>query len=209
MVDVLERFADKGFDEAARLEAKLFGNLVVSETAHRLIELSLATAALDRSPGVDEKAEPRPIRQVAVLGGGLMGGGIAYAIAASGVSVRLKEKDDGAIGDALRGVKDAARRARRAAGSDRRSRQRQVFARLSATTDLSGLRNADAVIEAVPEDLALKQEVLREIEPLIGPQCVYASNTASIPIARIAQARDRTPSACSGCTTSAPCPGCR
>ncbi len=186
VVDVLERLAEKGFDEAARLEAKLFGDLVVSETAHRLIELSLATAALDKSSGVSEKAEPRPIRQVAVLGGGLLGGAIAYAIAASGASVRLKEKDHGAIGHALRSVKDLL---------DQRVGQRdltaleaaQVFARLSATTDLSGLRNADAVIEAVPEDLALKQEVLREIEPLIGPQCIYASNTASIPIARIAQ----------------------
>ncbi len=187
VVDVLERFADKGFDEAAKLEARLFGELVVSETAHRLIELSLATAALARSSGVDEKVEARPIRQVAVLGGGLMGTGIAYASAASGMSVRLKEKDDGAIGGALRGVKTLLAE-RLARGEISALESEQVFSRLSATTNLSGLRNADAVIEAVPEDLALKQEILREIEPLIGGKCVYASNTSSIPIARIAQA---------------------
>jgi 3-hydroxyacyl-CoA dehydrogenase/enoyl-CoA hydratase/3-hydroxybutyryl-CoA epimerase len=185
--DVLERFADKGFDEAARLEARLFGELVVSETAHRLIELSLATTALDRSSGVDEKVEARPVRHVAVLGGGLRGGGIAYASAVSGISVRLKEKDDAAIGRAMRGVKvlldESLGRAEVTA-----LEAQQVFARLSATTDLSGLRNADAVIEALPEDLALKQEILREVEPLIGPKCVYASNASSIPIARLAQA---------------------
>ncbi len=186
VVDVLERFAHKGFDEAARLEAKLFGDLVVSETAHRLIELSLATSALDRGPGIDEKAEPRPIRQVAVVGGGLMGGGIAFAIAASGAEVRLKEKDDGAIGRALRGVKTLLEQ-RIGRGELSALEAEQVFGRVSATTDLSGLRNADAVIEAVPEDVALKQEMLREIEPLIGPRCIYASNTSSIPIARIAQ----------------------
>jgi 3-hydroxyacyl-CoA dehydrogenase / enoyl-CoA hydratase / 3-hydroxybutyryl-CoA epimerase len=185
--DVLERYADKGFDEAARLEARLFGELVVSETAHRLIELSLATAALGRSSGVDERVEARPVRQVAVLGGGLMGGGIAYVSAASGVSVRLKEKDDAAIGRAMRAVK-ALLDERVARGEATPLEAEQVFARLSPTTDLSGLRNADAVIEAVPEDLALKQEILREVEPLIGPKCVYASNASSIPIARIAQA---------------------
>ncbi len=187
VVDVLERLVQKGFDEAARLEARLFGELVVSETAHRLIELSLATAALGRSSGVDERVEARPIRHVAVLGGGTMGTGIAYASAVSGIAVRLKEKDDGAIGGALRGVK-ALLVERVARGEITARESEQAFGRLSATTNLSGLRNADAVIEAVPEDLALKQEILREIEPLIGAKCVYASNASSIPIARIAQA---------------------
>ena len=63
-----------------------------------------------------------------------------------------------------------------------------MFARLSATTDFSGLRNADAVLEAVTEDLTLKQEILREVEALVDPRCLYASNASSIPIARIAQA---------------------
>ncbi len=185
-VDVLERLAHRGFDAAARLEARLFGELVVSETAHRLIELSLATAALDRSAGVDEKVEGRPIRQIAVLGGGLMGGGIAFASATSGISVRLKEKDDVAIGRAMLGVRTLLEE--RVGRAEMTSLEaQQVFARLSATTDLSGLRNADTVIEALPEDLSLKQEILREVEPLIGPRCVYASNTSSIPIARIAQ----------------------
>ena len=59
--DVLERFADKGFDAAARLEARLFGELVVSETAHRLIELFFATTALDEAPGSTRRSEARPM----------------------------------------------------------------------------------------------------------------------------------------------------
>jgi 3-hydroxyacyl-CoA dehydrogenase/enoyl-CoA hydratase/3-hydroxybutyryl-CoA epimerase len=115
-----------------------------------------------------------------------MGGGIAYASATSGISVRLKEKDDGAIGRAMLGVKTLLDD-RVAQGDLAAHDAQQAFARLSATTDLSGLRNADTVLEALPEDLALKQEILREVEPLIGAKCVYASNTSSIPIARIAQ----------------------
>jgi 3-hydroxyacyl-CoA dehydrogenase/enoyl-CoA hydratase/3-hydroxybutyryl-CoA epimerase len=63
-----------------------------------------------------------------------------------------------------------------------------VFARISTTTDFSGLRNADAVIEVLPDDLALKQETLREVEALVGARCVYASSSASLPIGKIAQA---------------------
>ena len=63
ILDVLERFLRKGFDAAAELEAKAFGELVVSETAHRLIELSFATRALELDPGLSDKADPRPVRQ--------------------------------------------------------------------------------------------------------------------------------------------------
>ena len=160
---------------------------MVSETAHRLVELSQATAALDRDSGVDEKAEPRLVRRVAVLGGGVMGRGIAYVSAVAGVSVRLKDSDDVAVGRALRGVKDLLDERVRAETLTALEAE-QVFSRLSTTTDYSGLRNVDAVIEAVPEDLALKQETLREVETRIDPKCVYASSTSSISISRIAHA---------------------
>jgi 3-hydroxyacyl-CoA dehydrogenase/enoyl-CoA hydratase/3-hydroxybutyryl-CoA epimerase len=186
-IDVLERFAEKGLEEASRAEAKAFGDLVVSETAHRLIELSIATTALARDPGVDEKAEPRRVRRIGVIGGGVMGGGIAYAAVSSGIGVRLKERDDAAIGRSLRGVKTLLDEGV-GRGALSPLDAEQIAARLSTTTDYSGLRNADAVVEAVPEDLALKQEVLREIEALVDAKCVFASNTASIPIAKIAQA---------------------
>ncbi|HEX4447965.1 MAG TPA: 3-hydroxyacyl-CoA dehydrogenase NAD-binding domain-containing protein [Polyangiaceae bacterium] len=189
VLDVLERFADKGFDEGARLEAKVFGDLVVSETAHRLIELSLATAALRIDPGVSgsEKGEARRVQRIALLGGGSLVADIACAAASSGVSVRLRERDDGAIGRTLRNARgrladEVAR------GALTTLEAEHVFARLSATTDFSGLRNADAVIDAVPDDLTLKQEMLRQVEALVGPRCVYASRSSFIPIAKIAHA---------------------
>ncbi len=186
-LDVLERFAAKGFDAAARLEARAFGDLVVSECAHRLTELSLATAALEQDSGVHDLVEARPVRRVAVLGGGLMGAGIAYVTVASGFPVRIKEKDDATAGRAVGEVKSRLD-ARVARGELTALASEQAFARLSTTTDLSGLRNADAVIEAVPEDLAAKQEILRQVEALIDAKCVYASNAFSIPISKIARA---------------------
>ena len=116
-----------------------------------------------------------------------MGGGIAYVTVASGLPVRMKERDDATVGRSLREVKDRLD-ARVTRGELTEIDAEQAFARLSAMTDFSGLRNADAVIEAVPEDLAVKQEILRQVEELIDAKCVYGSSTFSIPISKIAQA---------------------
>jgi 3-hydroxyacyl-CoA dehydrogenase/enoyl-CoA hydratase/3-hydroxybutyryl-CoA epimerase len=190
ILDVLERFAASGFDAAAELEAKSFGDLVVSETAHRLIELFFATRALEKDEGVGDGAEARPVESASVLGGGRIGSGVAYVTALAGVSVRLRERDDAAAGRALRAVRDLvdARGTRKKLPA---AVSAQVFGRVSATTDASGLRNVDIVLEAVSEDLALKQAALREIEPLIDPECVYASSSSSIPIAQIAHSAAR------------------
>ena len=164
VLDVLERYGKKGFAAAAELEAKAFGELVVSETAHRLIEIFFATTALKKDTGVDDPGvTPREVGHVGMLGGGLMGGGIAYVTIQAGIPVRLKDKDDAAVGRGLKYVRGIL---------DERARRKQItreeleqrFALLTGATDYSGLKHADVVIEAVFEDLALKQEVLREVE---------------------------------------------
>jgi len=187
VLDVLERFASRGAASAAELEARAFGELVVSETAHRLIELFLATAALRRDPGVDDAIEPQVVDHVGVVGGGLTGGGVAYVSVAAGLSVRLAERDDASAGRTLHVVRELLDR-RVTRGSSSPLERDQAFALLSATTDLSGLRHAGLVVEAVFEDLPLKQKLLRDVEAAVGPDCVYASCTSSIPIGKIAQA---------------------
>lgn len=179
MLDVLERYASSGFAAGAETEAKLFGELVVSETAHRLIDLFFAQTATKKDPGLeaDEKATPFPVERIAVLGAGLMGAGIAVVSTKNGFDVRMKDRDFAAVGRGLKYVRDAV--------DDR------AFARLSATTDDSGMRHADLVVEAVFEDLDLKHAVVRDVEKLVKPTCVIASNTSSIPITRIAEAASR------------------
>jgi 3-hydroxyacyl-CoA dehydrogenase / enoyl-CoA hydratase / 3-hydroxybutyryl-CoA epimerase len=201
-LDVLDRFVCKGFHAAADLEAKVFGELLVSETAHRLLELHCATTALETDPGSNEVSRERgssdlrggagasahtgAAARIGVIGGGLIGSGIALITISAGASVRLKEKDDAALGRALRTVKghlDAQTSRKECTALERD----HVFARLSATTDYSGLRHAELVIEAVVEDISLKQTVVRDLEALVGPTCVLASSTSSIPIATIGQ----------------------
>ncbi len=159
----------------------------MSETAHRLIEIFFATTALKKDPGIDDKTvAPREVGRVGVLGGGLMGGGIAYVTTEAGIPVRLKDKDDAGIGRGLQYVRGLL---------DERAKKKQItreeldqrFALLTGATDYSGLKHADLVVEAVFEDLALKRQVLRDVEAVTSDTCIFASNTSSIPIASIAE----------------------
>ncbi len=191
IVELLECFATRGNAAAAELEAKSFGELVVSETAHRLIEIFFATTALKKDKGVDDPTVvPMPVEHVGILGAGLMGAGIAYVTAGLGIAVRMKDKDDLGVGRGLKTVHDLLdERVRKK--QLRREDKDQTFARVTGTVDMSGFKQSDIVIEAVFEDLALKRRVLTETEEVIKDSCIYASNTSSIPIREIARSSKR------------------
>ena len=181
---------DKGMEKGLEREARLFGELAVSEVSKRLIDIFFATTALKKDSGVDDPAvKPRQVENVGVLGGGLMGSGIAFVTVGAGPTVRVREKDDAAAARALasvRGLLDERVKRRSMTPLERASTMRL----LTATTSWAGFERVDLVIEAVFEDLALKQEMVRAFEQL-NPRGIFASNTSSIPIAQIAEASKR------------------
>jgi 3-hydroxyacyl-CoA dehydrogenase/enoyl-CoA hydratase/3-hydroxybutyryl-CoA epimerase len=187
-LDAVRAGLDGGMDRGLDEEARIFGELVVSDVSRRLVEIFFATTALKKDNGTSNpEVKPRPVKKLGVVGGGLMGGGIAWVSAQAGIPVRLKERDDAAAGRALkmvRGLYDE--RVRRRSLTQREAEAR--LAQVSATTGYTGLRRADVVVEAVFEDLALKHQVLKEVEAAAGPETIFASNTSSLPIARIAEA---------------------
>ncbi len=188
IVDVLERYASKGFAAGAALEAKLFGELVVSEVSARLVEIFEATTALKKDTGTDRLApgtELPATTRMTVLGGGLMGGGIAFVTARAGIHVRIRERDEAGRGRALRYVGELVGERVKKKQSTAIDGQADL-ARVTATTDWSGLKHADIVVEAVFEDLELKQEMLRQVEAIAPAHALFASNTSSIPITQIA-----------------------
>jgi len=86
---------DKGFERGLEREARLFGDLAVSEVSKRLIDIFFATTALKKDSGVDDPSvKARKVERVGVLGGGLMGSGIAFVTVGAGLPVRVREKDD-------------------------------------------------------------------------------------------------------------------
>ena len=177
---------EKGAEEGYRAEANLFGELVVSEVSRRLVEIFFATNALKKDNGTDDASvQPQPVRKIGMLGAGLMGAGIAYVTADAGVPVRLKDKDDAGLGRGFKqiaGILDAKVKRRRLTRRERDDK----LALVTGTTDYSGMKTADVIVEAVFEDLKLKQATVREVERE-APGAIFASNTSSIPIGSIAE----------------------
>ncbi|HEX3865175.1 MAG TPA: fatty acid oxidation complex subunit alpha FadJ [Gemmatimonadaceae bacterium] len=177
-----------GTAEGLRIEAKLFGEMATTEVSRQLVFLFFASNILKKDPGVPAPApSPRPIHTLGVLGAGFMGAGIASIAAQQGTSVRLKDTDTARIAKGFVAIRSVLQ--------ERLSRRQITLLQLDdmmslvgGTTDYSGFSGVDLAIEAVFEDLELKQRVLREVEPAIDPLAVYASNTSTIPISRIAEA---------------------
>lgn len=178
-------------DAGYREEARAFGEMTVSEVSRELIFLFFATTALKRDPGVAEPApQPQPITTLGVIGAGFMGAGIASVAVQQGTAVRLKDTDTARVGKGIAAVSDVL---------EERVKKKQVtrtqydnqLSLVGGTTTYAGFRRAELVIEAVFEDLALKHRVLREAEPMLHADAVFASNTSTIPIARIAEAAAR------------------
>ncbi|AKF82968.1 fatty-acid oxidation protein subunit alpha [Myxococcus fulvus 124B02] len=183
---------ESGRQAGLQAEAKAFGELVMSDVSKRLVEVFFATTALKKENGTsDASVKPREVKKVAVLGGGLMGGGIAYVAGVlQGAQVRVKDKDDAGVARALKQVQGILdERVKRRSLTWREAAAKQ--ARITAGTDYSGFKSADLVIEAVFEDLKLKHRILAEVEAVTGPDAIFASNTSSIPITELAKGSKR------------------
>ena len=182
---------DKGMTAGLEVEAEEFGKLVVSHVSNRLVEMYYAIQSIKKDTGVeDPDVQPEAVDRIHVLGGGLMGAGIAYVSANKGVHVRIKERDHDAAAAAMGAVwKIVGPKVKRR--FLRMPEAEVLMSRVTASPELDGIGRSDLVIEAVFEDLELKRRLLREVEAVTRPDCIFASNTSSIPITQIAAAAGR------------------
>ncbi len=192
ILEVVKLGLARGVKAGLEAEARAFGELVVSEEARALMHVFFASTELKKDRGHDaEDVVTRPVHRVAVLGAGLMGAGIAYVTAAQAATdVRLKDRDEPALGKGLKYVReicDERVKSRRLTATERDL----LMAHVTATTDYVGFDAVDVVIEAVFEDLELKRQVLVEVEAHTGKRAIFASNTSSLPIGKIAEGARR------------------
>ncbi|WPD75388.1 fatty acid oxidation complex subunit alpha FadJ [Dickeya fangzhongdai] len=186
---VVRRGLEQGSQAGYQAEARAFGRLVASPESVALRRLFFTATALKKDRGAP--VEPGPLRRVGVLGGGLMGGGIAGVTALNGrLPVRIKDVHEQGITLALRNSwqrlsKQVERRRITPA------EQRRQMSLISGGTDYRGFERVDVVVEAVFEDLALKQQMVRETEAVTPPHAVFATNTSSLPIHQIAAGASR------------------
>src|SRR5678816_1163520 len=190
-LDVVATGYTHGTDRGFREEARLFGELAVSEVSRQLVFLFFATTALKKDPGVAEPAPaPQSVQKLGILGAGFMGAGIASIAAQQGTLIRLKDADPGRVGKGLAAAREVLRD-RLTKKQITRQQLDDDMTLIGGTIDYSGFRNVDLVIEAVFEDLGVKQAVLKETEAVTRAEAIFASNTSTIPIARLASVSSR------------------
>ena len=183
-LEAIEAAVTRPLPEGLDLEARLVGELVPGATSKNLIWLFQSQTALKGDAAV-ARGVPRRVERIAVLGAGIMGGGIAQLAADNEIPVRLKDLRYEAILTALRTASAVwERRLRRGRSTRAEVAQRMAF--IAPTLSDTGLRHADVVIEAVVEDLDVKRRVLADAERTMGERAVFASNTSSLPISEIA-----------------------
>jgi len=187
-LDAVRIGLERGMAAGLREEHLRFGELAVGEVSRQLVRIFFATNALKKDDGVPPGAgSARPVRRLGIVGAGFMGAGIAgTAVTTAEVEVRMKDADLSRVGKGLKtatGILQGRLKRRRIT----RHEYDRLAALLTGTADFSGFGSADLVIEAVFEDLAVKQQVLSEFEAVLRPEAVFATNTSTIPIGRIAE----------------------
>jgi len=187
-IDAIQAGYQHGQDAGLREEAKRFGELAVSDVCRALVSIFFATTALKKDSGLPDgvTAEPMRVHKIGVLGAGFMGAGIATVAVQAGTIVRLKDSSLDRVAAGWRAVREVLReRVKRRQLT--RLQMDDTLSLAGGTVDYSGFANADLVIEAVFEDLAVKHAVLREVQA-VAPRAIFASNTSTIPIRDIAAA---------------------
>lgn len=173
------------FDEGLQLEAKLSADSLATAESRALRHVFFAERACGRIPGIDPSLTTAEVRHAAVIGAGTMGAGIAMSLADAGIPVALIEKDRPALDRGLRVIaNNYAQSLQRGRIDAATAAARQALVTGSLTLDAAA--DADVVIEAVYEDLALKQSVLAQLSPIVRPEAIVASNTSSLSLASLA-----------------------
>ncbi|KAI8571140.1 hypothetical protein RHMOL_Rhmol01G0095500 [Rhododendron molle] len=179
-LDVIEEGIVHGGYNGVLKEAQVFKELVLSDTSRGLVHVFFAQRATSKVPNVtDIGLKPRSVKRVAVIGGGLMGSGIATALILGNIYVVLKEVNSEYL---LRGIKMVEGNVRGLVARKKLAQDKaeKALSMLKGVLDYSEFRNVDMVIEAVIEKVPLKQTIFSEIEKACPPHCILATNTSTI-----------------------------
>ncbi|WP_247658088.1 3-hydroxyacyl-CoA dehydrogenase NAD-binding domain-containing protein [Aquabacter sp. L1I39] len=182
--------ATQPFEAGLAFERAQFLTLLEGTESKAIRHLFLAERAAVKVPGITGVAAPHEVKSVGIIGAGTMGGAIAMAFANAGIPVTLVEREDTALERGLSAIRKnygITVAKGRLAAEDMEAR----IARISPTTDLAALADADLIIEAVFEDMAVKQTLFRQLDGICKPGAVLATNTSRLNVNEVAAATAR------------------
>lgn len=187
-LEVIRQGLERDLAAGLELEARELGRILLTPACKNLIHVFHLSQRAKKAPGL--AARPLPIRRAAVIGGGVMGRGIAGLLAEQGVPVVLRDLKEDIVAAALADLRGRF---------ERQARKKQQgaeiitekLARIHGTTRLEELADADLVIETVLEKMAVKQAVLAEVEPLLAETAILATNTSALSVSTLQQGAQR------------------
>ena len=178
------------FDTALKIEARWFTHVMINPSSGAMIRsLFVNKQALEKGANRPDVSDQK-VRKVGILGAGMMGAGIALVSAQAGIEVVLVDQKQDAADKGRAYTADYMDK-----GIQRRKttpeKKEAALARITATTDYAALADCDLIVEAVFEDPKVKAEVTQAVEAVIGADCIFATNTSTLPITDLAKASKR------------------
>ena len=179
------------FDTALKIEARHFTSVIMNPSSSNMIRsLFLNKGALDKGAVRPKEVPDQSVRKLGILGAGMMGAGIALVSAQAGIEVVLIDQTQEAADKGKAYVADYCDKgiARRKSTPEHKA---ALLSHINATPNHHALTDCDLIVEAVFEDPKVKAEVTQKVEAVIGPDCIFASNTSTLPITELAKASTR------------------
>jgi len=184
-IEAMERGLSDDFDADLKIEAELFSDCAVSDVAKNLIGIFLNTRAAGRLPRI-KGIEPQKIKTVAMLGGGAMGSGICNLLLSNRFHTILWDINDEAIQKGLSAIRKTFDFPIKKGKMTQQELDRMIQERLTTTTSLDDLSRADLIIEAVLEDMKIKQGIWKSLQETCRPGVIFGTNTSALPITEMA-----------------------
>ena len=178
------------FDTAIKIEARWFTHVLMNPSSEAMIRsLFINKEALEKGANRPDVAD-ETVKKVGVLGAGMMGAGISLVSALAGIEVVLIDRDQDAADKGKSYTADYMDKGikRKKATEEKKE---AVLGMINATTDLNALKGCDLIVEAVFEDVGVKAEMTKKVEAIVGEDCIFATNTSTLPITELAKASKR------------------
>ncbi|HBH39361.1 MAG TPA: 3-hydroxyacyl-CoA dehydrogenase [Curvibacter sp.] len=184
-VDAVEAATKKKFDDGLAYEREIFINLMWTPECRALRHIFAAERAASKIPDVPEDTPKREIKSVAVIGAGTMGGGITMNFLNAGIPVKMLEMKQEALDRGIATIRKNYE-AQVGKGKLKQDKYEQRMGLLSTTLSYDDIRDADLVIEAVFEEMGVKEKVFKELDRVMKPGAILASNTSTLDVNKIA-----------------------